>query len=748
MKQKANPFLGNSFLNHALVTAVGVFSASSLHADTASLTFAPTADTRIIDSWGANTNYGNDGEMGIYNSRDRSLLQFIMVPVGATVTSANLSVTVTGTYGGNPVPQSMDVYRLTGSWAETGVTWNTQPAYDGAIQASSTANPEIGQTITWNVTSLANEWASGSVANNGLIIINNGTNNGLHFATKENSNVSYRPTLTTAFTTPTSAPSAGWSWSGGTGTWSDTDKWLNGVTPATWTDNTDAVFGNGSDAAGTVTISGTVTPRTLWFQNTGSGNYTISGGTIDFGGAMRIVDTAIDTTISSTLTNGALFKQGSGKLTLAGSLGYKGGTVVSSGTLALPEGDWHTGNPWDGNGATGAITVGSGATLSTSQGVTEIKNGLTLNGGTVSSRGNYYGTGNGTWGNLVLSSNISAGNSATSTISSEIRLSGNRSVDVGSDSTLNITGGVAIWPNGGTNFGITKTGTGTLALSAANGYNGVTDITAGTLVAASSTALGTGAWNGSTMTWVRDGATLALQGNVSLDEHMHMTGAGVGGLGALRSLSGDNALTLYNGGGSSGPGFALDGNTTVGVDADTLTVTGFYHDSGSYGITKVGNGTLTLSSTSTYTGDTTVSAGTLLVNGELGTSAVTVGPNGTIGGSGLILGSLNFDANAKLTVNLADVLSVNGIVSFDGFGFDDLVNFNVQTVAEGTYTLLSGSSFDFANVEHYGFSNALTRTDGKLAYFQSGSLQVVVVPEPEAALLGGLGLLALLRRRR
>ena len=39
-------------------------------------------------------------------------------------------------------------------------------------------------------------------------------------------------------------------------------------------------------------------------------------------------------------------------------------------------------------------------------------------------------------------------------------------------------------------------------------------------------------------------------------------------------------------------------------------------------------------------------------------------------------------------------------------------------------------------------------TSGRLAYFQNGSLKLVVIPEPGVALLGGLGLLALLRRRR
>ncbi|MEY3895167.1 MAG: hypothetical protein RLZZ214_686, partial [Verrucomicrobiota bacterium] len=64
-----------------------------------------------------------------------------------------------------------------------------------------------------------------------------------------------------------------------------------------------------------------------------------------------------------------------------------------------------------------------------------------------------------------------------------------------------------------------------------------------------------------------------------------------------------------------------------------------------------------------------------------------------------------------------------------------------------TYTLLNGS-VNLAGLQNVGIGNAYERGDGKLAYFQSGSLQVVVIPEPSAALLGGLGMLALLRRRR
>jgi hypothetical protein len=124
-----------------------------------------------------------------------------------------------------------------------------------------------------------------------------------------------------------------------------------------------------------------------------------------------------------------------------------------------------------------------------------------------------------------------------------------------------------------------------------------------------------------------------------------------------------------------------------------------------------------------------------------------VGTGATIGGNGSLAGTLNFDTGSMLDVS-GGTLTVAGLVSFDNFGFGNLVGFDVNSVADGTYTLISGTNFDFTNVSNFGPSNALSLGGGRSAYFNSGSLQVVVIPEPGAALMGGLGILALLRRRR
>ena len=115
--------------------------------------------------------------------------------------------------------------------------------------------------------------------------------------------------------------------------------------------------------------------------------------------------------------------------------------------------------------------------------------------------------------------------------------------------------------------------------------------------------------------------------------------------------------------------------------------------------------------------------------------------------SSFLTGSL-FDISSALT---GDALSVGGTVTFGtSFGIDDLAGVTWGSVADGTYTLIdtTGTDFSLAGLDNFGLANAYNLGDGRSAYFDQGSLQLVVIPEPASALLGGLGLLVLLRRRR
>ena len=172
------------------------------------------------------------------------------------------------------------------------------------------------------------------------------------------------------------------------------------------------------------------------------------------------------------------------------------------------------------------------------------------------------------------------------------------------------------------------------------------------------------------------------------------------------------------------------------------------------GLIKIGSGILTLSAANTYTQGTTVSEGLLRVNGSLATGTVSVLSAAVLGGSGTIGSSIVFNTGANFAFDPLSALTVNGAgVSFGGFGVNNLAGLDSNT-AEGTYTLMSGSTlFDLTNVSNVGASNAYSLGDGKTAYLQTASspnsFMVVVVPEPTGLMAAACGgLIALLMARR
>lgn len=283
--------------------------------------------------------------------------------------------------------------------------------------------------------------------------------------------------------------------------------------------------------------------------------------------------------------------------------------------------------------------------------------------------------------------------------------------------------------------------TGAFTTIGAGGGTGVVNQSGGTWTDGNKTMVGENA--GGTGTFNLNGGTLAT-GRVE-------TGAGTGNLnlngGVLKALRNETNF--------------ISANTTVNVqsggakiDTNGFNVTTAANLTGTGSLEKQGAGTLTLSGNGNSVGSILVSAGTLYVTGALTSSGtVSVTGTGSIGsgdaGSG-ITGSVNIADGGTLDITQGLLTLGSGTtLSFGGFDFSDIIGFDVSTAAFGIHTLVLGDfTLDSTNLAHFGANNALDLGGGRSAYFTQGSLAVAIVPEPGAALLGCIGILGLLRRRR
>ena len=320
---------------------------------------------------------------------------------------------------------------------------------------------------------------------------------------------------------------------------------------------------------------------------------------------------------------------------------------------------------------------------------------------------------------------------------------------------------------------LTKSGAGTWIVSGNNNYNGVTNVNAGVLRITNSNALGIGGFSAATWTLLTAGAALEMEGTWSLDEHMHINGAGIGGTGALRSLSGTQTLTQH---------IALDGPTTIGVEGGaTLINNAQFYDVGS--LTKVGDGTLVVNSASPYGGATVVEAGTLLVNGSLLNTAGTTVNGGMLGGNGTVNGPVTINPGGAVSAGVSPGhFFINGtyaqtgtmLVEIEGYGqgtdYDYIevtggntatVDGMVEVMLGGGFAPVSGDVFEVLTADSVveGVYFQLDTTLAPLlpaqywiASFPGQSLQLSIgVPEPSTLVLAALGLLGLMfvgRRRR
>ncbi|MFK0378096.1 autotransporter-associated beta strand repeat-containing protein [Pandoraea sp. NPDC090278] len=421
------------------------------------------------------------------------------------------------------------------------------------------------------------------------------------------------------------------------------------------------------NAGATLDISGANGNRAIGALTAQAGtNVTLGSNTLTFGDASSHT---VSGTISGT---GGIVKQGSGAQTLLGQQQFTGTTTIADGTLSLGA----TGQL--ANGANVAIT-GANATFDISAAGNQTLATLAGTGGTVNVGGNtltfgdatnqtlgagFAGTGGivkagagtqtltgqstFTGGIDVAGGTLALGAGGALGGANDVTLAGGTALDLsgatapvtvrGLDGAANTTvslGGQSLTLGGTANNafdgsitgtgGITKQGSGTVTLGGNNTFSGQTTVSGGTLKLGASGRLG----NTSGISLGNAGATLDASATIAPL--------------VLATLNGGTGTQVILG----------SGGLTTG-DTGSHVFNGML--SGAGALIKNGSGSLSLGAANTFTGGTTLNAGTL-----------TVGNNASLGTGGLAVngsGALNASAPATLangiTLNNGSTLSVGG----------------------------------------------------------------------------------------
>ena len=224
---------------------------------------------------------------------------------------------------------------------------------------------------------------------------------------------------------------------------------------------------------------------------------------------------------------------------------------------------------------------------------------------------------------------------------------------------------------GGSGASLVKVGTGTLTLSGNNSYTGATTISAGTLVAASSTAL-----PGQTALAVNLGATLTIADGVGTQIGSLADGSSGGGTVIIGPTNPTTLLTIAAGSTTTFSG-SFSGEGSIELDNGLLILTGA---SNGGNIGSIGG---TLSLCNCDNGGVTISGGSFTVGGsvevESGTLAVTNG--GSLHTTDIGIAGNMIVTGARSTVTASGVT----VVGFFGPGAITIANggvFNSQGGAE------------------------------------------------------------------
>ncbi|MCP5530621.1 MAG: autotransporter-associated beta strand repeat-containing protein [Opitutaceae bacterium] len=561
---------------------------------------------------------------------------------------------------------------------------------------------------------------------------------------------------------------------------------------------------------------------TLTGDNTGTGAIAVQAGTLNLGGggavslatntlivdAELIFDHSNDLTYSGAVSgSGHLVKTGTSTVTLNGDFSFTGSAEVADGTLALA-------NPVTFGGP---VTVdGSSSTLQASSSVSDFAdfNGYTLfqtqagatgltvrNGATVTGGQLGFDSADAATTALRVESGgkidevafLTVGNNPDAVTRAEISGAGS-SVTVAALSLIGAGGlGQITVSDGGTLDSpallIGLDGIGQLTINDGGTVNTGAILLGADFIVPQPFTTGSIELNAGGVLRVHgETGEFPIPGIVSEVESASFTLAG----GTLEVVTNNLSVAVST---------TLGSDTASTVDVDPgLTATFNAVIGGGGGLTKTGAGTLTLNAANSYTGNTTINEGTLVLGADgviasttliVGNDAIfdvsavadfTVGEFQTLGGTGSIEGALTLGSGATLapgnspgTLTFSDglTLEAGAILNFELGTVSDLIAVTGGTLTgpssgsvmlnladsggftAGIYTLFDYTSATLSDFDTTDFSLGTTIAGYDYSFNLTGTaLQLIAVtsavPEPAtyAAILGALALSFVIYRKR
>lgn len=402
------------------------------------------------------------------------------------------------------------------------------------------------------------------------------------------------------------------------------------------------------------TARGTGSTATLYFDGgvlrptATSGTY-LEGLTAAYikAGGVKFNTGAFNITVNQVLltdpvsTGGGLTKEGTGTLSLTGNNTYTGGATLNQGTLNIAHANALGTGPFVNQTNTNTLANTSGAAVTLSNSSYTVSSSLIFGGSTAA---NDIHTGP---GGFTLS---------------------------GSQRILSVSGGVTVTIGGAMTGDLRKDGSGTLVLAGNSTALSGIRVTSGTVQMTGSTAA----------------ATSLIMG--------HPTSAGVGKftLGGSGGAVNQTFASLSTEGSAQASQAVVGGNAAVSTltinQSTSTTYAGVLGGAGSnennLALTKAGSGTLSLTGSNTYTGNTSVTAGILSLGNGTANTGLANGADVSVA-SGATL-NLNYSGT-----DIIDGLTINGVAKAPGIwgsASSGAPNIDPQLTGSGTLTVSTGPS--------------------------------------------------------